>query len=444
MITVKLAAAFLLVGINAFFVLAEFAVVKVRATRLEELAKQGSGTAKATLNIVHNLDSYLSAIQLGITVASLALGWLGEPAIARLITPIVIKITGSNMILVHTVSVVTAFTIITVMHVVLGELIPKSIAIQKAERMSLLISQPLTLFYKLVYPMVYIFDHIAIFCLKLIGITPGENHAETHTEEELRMIVSTSHSGGILSDTKGQILDNVFSFSDKNVREIMTPRTDMICLYLDESYENNMKVILESAFTRFPLCRADKDNIIGMIHMKDILENETRETPLINLKNLMREILFVPGTMNISNLMQLMRKRHIHLATVIDEYGGTAGLISLEDVLEEIVGDIHDEYDVMELPDIREIEPSVYEISGQASQTDVKKVLKIDLNSQDDETIGGYVFSLLGRKPELGDAVSFDGYTFEVTALDHIRIDKLRVFPANNETNDEKQGQRNE
>jgi len=429
-VIIKLVVTFILVGLNAFFVLAEFAVLKVRRTRLEELAKQGRSTAKAALKVVHNLDSYLSAMQLGGTIASIGLGWMGEPAVARLIAPLVTKIAGYNMVLVHTISFAIAFGFITLMVVVLGELVPKSIAIQRAERISLMLALPLVAYYKTVYPLVYIFDRMAAVCLRLIGMAPQNICEDAHTEEELRMIVSTSHSDGVLSDTEGQILDNVFSFSDKSAREVMLPRTSMVCLYLDESYKDNMKVILESGFTRFPLCRTDKDNIIGMIHMRDMLGNETCENPINDLEKLAMEVLFVPETMKISNLMQLMRKRRIHLAVVIDEYGGTAGLISLEDILEEIVGDIHDEYDdYADLPNIREIEPSVYEINGHTPHTDVEKFLNIDVDNQDGETIGGYVFSLLGRKPEPGDVVSFGGYTFEVTSLDHVRIDKLRVFP---------------
>ncbi len=440
-IIIKLAAALMLVAMNGFFVLAEFSIVKVRRTRLEELARQNNRTAKAALSIVHNLDSYLSAIQLGITLASLALGWLGEPAIARLITPLISKVAGHNMVLVHTVSIVIAFTIITLLHVVLGELVPKSVAIQKSEQMTLIIAWPLKIFHKLAYPMVYVFDHVAAFCLRLIGMTPGKDHEEAHTEAELRMIVNASQAGGILDDTEGQMLENVFSFSDKSAREVMVPRMDMVCLYLDESYEENMKALLASTFTRFPLCRNDKDNIIGMVHLRDMLENETRENPECVLEKLVREVLFVPETINVSNLMQLMRRRHIHLAVVIDEYGGTAGLISLEDILEEIVGDIQDEYDGMESPDIKDMGQSVYEISGQTPQGDVEKLLSIDLGDQDDETIGGYVFSLLGRKPEPGDAVSFGGYTFEVAAVDHLRIDTLKVYPAKDEEQDSPEGE---
>ena len=426
-IIAKIIAALLLVAMNAFFVLAEFAIVKVRRTRLEELAKQGNRMAKSALKIVHNLDSYLSAIQLGITLASLALGWLGEPAVARLIAPVIGRATAYNVVLTHTVSFAVAFAFITLLHVVLGELTPKSIAIQKSERMSLLVAYPLLIFHKLTYPVVHVFNRIAALCLKLVDMTPGENQENAHTEEELRMIVNASHSDGILNDTEGQILDNIFSFSNKSVREVMAPRTDMVCLYLDDSYEDSVKIVMETAFTRFPLCRTNKDNIIGMIHMRDILENEIRGNRAKELEKLAKEALFVPETMNISNLMQLMRKRHIHLAVVVDEYGGTAGLISLEDILEEIVGDIHDEYDEIELPDIKEIEPSVYEINGQTPQTEVEKLLNINLNNQEDETIGGYVFSLLGRKPEQGDAVLVNGYKFEVTSVDHIRIDKLKV-----------------
>lgn len=425
-----LVAALLLVAANAFFVLSEFAIVKVRRTRLKELAVQGSGSAKAALDIVHHLDTYLSANQLGITLASLALGWLGEPAIARLITPLLADIFVTNPLVVHTISIVIAFTIITLLHVVLGELVPKSIAIQEAESAALLVAWPLKIFHKLAYPLIFIFDRVAALCLRIIGMTPGSEHEQSHTEAELRMIVNASFSDGLIDDTEGRLLDNVFTFADRTAREVMVPRTDMVCLYLDDSYEENISTVRGASFTRFPLCRTDKDNVIGMIHLRDLLENEMQTEPERDLEKFRRDILFTPETTNISSIMQEMKSRRIHLAVVIDEYGGTAGLITLEDILEEIVGEIDDEYDLMKDPDVTEIAPLEYEISGGMIQEDVEKLLGIDLGEHDDETIAGFVFSLLGRKPEVGDSVSASGYIFEVIAVDRLRIDRLRVYPA--------------
>ncbi len=425
---VMLLAALSLVAANAFFVLSEFSIVKVRRTRLEEIAGQGNKTAKVALDIVNNLDSYLSANQLGITLSSLALGWLGEPAIARLITPLLSNAITTNPLIIHTISIVIAFTIITLLHVVLGELVPKSIAIQKTETAVLMIAWPLTIFHKLAYPLIFIFDKVAAISLRLIGMEPGKDHESSHTEAELRMIVNASFVDGMITDTEGRLLDNVFTFSDKTAREVMVPRTDMVCLYLDDTYDESLQTVLSASYTRFPLCRTDKDSIIGMVHLRDLLENALYNKPATSLENTMREILFVPETTNISSIMQTMRSKRIHIAIVVDEYGGTAGLITLEDIIEEIVGEIDDEYDLMKDPDITEIEPCVYEVSGLLAQGDIEKLLNIDLGEHDDETIGGFVFSLIGRKPEVGDKVASAGYVFEVINVDRIRIDRLRIY----------------
>jgi CBS domain containing-hemolysin-like protein len=425
----KLLAAFFFVAMNAFFVLSEFAVVKIRKTRLEELSRQGNSRADLGLKLVNNLDSYLSAMQLGITLASLALGWLGEPAIAYLLRPLFERLNIGNPMLIHTVSIAIAFTMITFMHVVLGELVPKSIAIQKTERVVLLIATPMLVFHKLVYPIVYLFDHIAAFSLRILGMTPSKDSEQVHSEEELKMLVNASHTDGVLDDTEGRIIGNMFGFADKIAREVMIPRTDMLCLYLDDSYEDNLKEVLAATFTRFPLCRTDKDNVIGMIHLRDILENETTgHSEGYNLEKLVREVLFVPETQHITDIMQLMRKKQIHMAVVIDEYGGTAGIITLEDIIEEIVGEINDEYD-KNSPDTRKLSENTYEINGLTEQGVVEKLLNIDLGDQDDETIGGFVFSLLGRKPEEGDKVSQCSYVFEVTEVNGLRISKIRAYP---------------
>jgi CBS domain containing-hemolysin-like protein len=315
------------------------------------------------------------------------------------------------------------------MHVVLGELVPKSIAIQKTEQVILVIALPMVIFHKVTYPLVYLFDNIAAFFLRLLGLTPGKDSEQAHSEEELRMLVSASHNDGVLDDTEGQVINNMFDFADKTAREVMVPRMDMLCLYLDESYENNLKEVLSATFTRFPLCRTDKDNVIGMIHLRDLLENGTKGAGEVqDLEKLVREVLFVPETQHITDIMQVMRSKQIHMAVVIDEYGGTAGIITLEDIIEEIVGDINDEYDE-DTADVRKISENTYEINGLTEQGDVEELLNIDLGDQDDETIAGFVFSFLGRKAEVGDTVRQCGYIFEVTEIDGLRISKIRAYP---------------
>jgi CBS domain containing-hemolysin-like protein len=425
-VILKLLAALFLVGANAFFVLAEFSIVKIRKTRLEELVKKGNRTAAHTLDIVRHLDTYLSANQLGITLASLGLGWIGESAIATVIQPAFLKFSAASTALLHSVSIVIAFSLITLLHVVLGELVPKSIAIQKTERVVFFITFPLKIFYKTAYPVIFIFDKIAIISLKLLGISQGGGEQQ-HSEEELRMIVNASAKGGVLDDTEGEMFENLFAFSDKTAREVMIPRTDMLCLYLTDSYEENLSTVLNSSFTRFPLCRSDKDDIIGMVHLRDILEKKVSGLKDVNTETLKREILYVPESLNISAIMQKMKKSRIHLAVVVDEYGGTAGLITLEDILEEIVGEINDEHDTYREPEYKELSPGVFELSGLMHQDEAGKLLGIDFGEQEVDSIGGFVFSLLGRKPAVGDKVDFAGYTFEVTETELVRIIKVKA-----------------
>ncbi|GAB7141244.1 hemolysin family protein [Deferribacterales bacterium RsTz2092] len=423
-IILKLIATLLLVAMNAFFVLSEFAIVRVRRTRLEELVKQGSSLAKIALDIADRLDSYLSAIQLGITLVSLALGWLGEPLVAKILAPVLTLISDDPNVT-YTISIIVAFTIITLLHVVLGELVPKSVAIQSAERMALLVAVPMRVFRIITYPIVLLFDRLATLIVRLIGVSRHDDSVQAHSEEELRMIVNDSRTEGVLDDTKGQIMEGALNFADKTATDIMLPRTEMFCLYTDKSYEDNMQIVLSSPYTRFPLSSSNKDDIIGLVHLRDLLENEVQKSHKYSIEELKREALFVPETMPIADVMQAMRAKQIHLAIVIDEYGGTAGLITLEDILEEIVGDINDEYDNEEC-DITKIDDNTYEINGQTPIEDVGKELKIQLESGD-ESIGGFVFSALGRKAGVGDIVEHEGFVFKVVEIDGLRIAKVRV-----------------
>jgi len=270
----RLLSVVLLVLINGFFVVAEFSLVKIRKTRLEELVQQGNTKAKLALKVVSSLDTYLSAIQLGITLASLALGWIGEPAISAIIEPLLFTYFPGHDLLLHTISITVSFIIITLLHVVMGELIPKSFAIQRTESMVLFAVWPLYIFHKIGYPIITLFDHTAWFFLKLLGVTPANEADLAHSEEELRMIVSASHRGGVLNQMESDLIDNVFDFADRVAREVMVPRQDMICLFADDSYEENLKVVRNTHHTRFPLCVDDKDHVIGMIHLRDLMDLE--------------------------------------------------------------------------------------------------------------------------------------------------------------------------
>ena len=288
----KLFAAFVFVAINAFFVAAEFSIVKIRRSRLEEIEAHGNKKAKLAIKVTSSLDSYLSATQLGITLASLALGWIGEPALAVVIDPLFGHWLKDDPILMHSVSIAVAFTIMTLMHVVFGELVPKSIAIQKTETSVMMIVRPLYLFAQIFRPVIYVFDHLAALALKLIGIQPAHDSDLVHSEEEIKLIAGASQRGGIIDKTESEIIKNAVDFSDKIAREIMVPRQDMECLYLENTYEENFDIVKQSNHTRYPVCDEDKDNIIGMIHLRDILMKEGEK----DITKMLWEILFVQRT----------------------------------------------------------------------------------------------------------------------------------------------------
>lgn len=404
-------------------------MVKIRKTRLEELALQGNKNAKLALRIVTSLDTYLSAVQLGITLASLALGWIGESAIASLIAPVIFAYFPGSEWLLHSASIAVSFTLITLMHVVLGELIPKSIAIQKPENAALFSAWPLFIFHKIGYPVIALFDRTAWIILKIIGISPVRDAELAHSEEELRMIVSASQRGGVLDQMESELIDNVFDFADRTAREVMVPRQDMICLFTDDTFEENMRVVRETGHTRYPLCDVDKDHVLGMIHIRDLMDLDLVSDGEKNMKTVMREILMVPEGMSVAKLLQVMRRKRTHLAVVVDEYGGTAGLVGMEDVIEQIVGDIQDEHDQEEV-EIQRLPDGSYEFDGRVLLDDVGDLLSIRLEEHDEDTIGGYIFGLLGRRPEISDQVVIGEYLFSVLQVNGFRIMRVKAEPA--------------
>lgn len=433
--SLKLFAAILLVLINGFFVVAEFSLVKIRKTRLEELVHQGNQRAKLALKIVSSFDTYLGATQLGITLASLALGWLGEPAVSDLLRPLLEELLPGSDWLLTPISIALGFIIITFLHIVLGELVPKAMAIQRAEGTALFAVWPLYIFHKIGYPIIVLFNQAAKAILGSLGIKAANEADLAHSEEELRMIVSASQRGGILDQMESELIDNVFDFADRLAREVMVPRQDMVCLFTDDPFEESMKVVRETHHTRFPLCVEDKDHVIGMIHLRDLMDFDLCGTAEKNLQTIMREILVIPEGMSVAKLLQLMRRKRIHLAVVADEYGGTAGLVAMEDVLEQIVGDIQDEHDeVMEI-EIQRLPDGCYEFDGRVLLEDVFELLNIDLEEHEEDTIGGYIFGLLGRRPEVGDKVGIGGYHFEVLRVNGFRIMRVKAMLVPSDTN---------
>jgi CBS domain containing-hemolysin-like protein len=423
----KILAALVLVLLNGFFVLAEFALVKVRKTRLSELADTGSHQANIALEVTSKLDAYLSATQLGITLASLGLGWLGEPAIATLLNPLFEKYLGWDSVVTHSVSAAIAFILITFLHIVLGELIPKSLAIQNAETAALATAGPNKLFYKVFYPVIKALNGLATFVLRILKIEPANESDLAHSEEELRMLVDASQRNGVLDKMEGKLLDNVFEFSDRVVSEVMVPRQDMVCIFTEDSLGEALAVVKKYGHTRYPLCEENKDNVIGLVHMRDLL-NLTDNPEINSIKQVKRDILVVPEGMPISHLVQKMRLQRTHLAVVVDEFGGTAGMVTIEDLLEELVGEIYDEFEEVESSEIVKIQDGEYQINGRVLLDDVSELLGITLEDESVSTIGGYVFSRLGRIPVKGDHVEFGGYIFHVLEVKGYRITQVKVL----------------
>lgn len=420
-----------LVLLNGFFVAAEFALVKVRQTRLTQLANEGNKRALFAQGVTQKLDAYLSACQVGITLASLGLGWVGEPVIAHtIIEPLLANFALPDYVI-STLSFAVAFAIITFLHIVIGEMAPKSLAIQKAEETSLWVAAPLAFFYKMMYPVIIVLNSSANRTLKLVGLEPVSEHEAAHTEEEIRLLVNESHKSGHIDQTELALVEQVFDFSETLAREIMIPRIDMVCLYTSNTFEENLEIIRSERHTRFPVADEDKDNIIGFVHSTDFyiaaISNQD-----VRMDTLLRPTLTVPETMEISQVLRLMQKRRSQIAIVIDEYGGTAGLVTMEDILEEIVGDIKDEFDSNERPDIEKTSTGI-SVSGKILLSEISDHLPFELESEDVDTIGGWVYSQLEEEIGVGKSFVWEQHEFRIIEMDNHRITRVAITPVTTE-----------
>lgn len=411
-----------LVFLNGFFVAAEFAMVKVRGSRIDTLVSDGNKRARFASNVTTNLDAYLSACQLGITLASLGLGWIGEPAIADAIEPMLRKLNFGDA-LIHTIAFIIAFSVITLLHIVLGELAPKTVAIRKSEQVTLWTAMPLIVFHKIMYPFIWFLNGTANGILKLIGIEPAGEHDSAHTEEEIRILMKESHKSGLIDNTELTLVDNIFDFAETNAREIMIPRTEMTCLYTNLPFEENKEIALREMHTRYPVCDGDKDNIVGFVHIKDMLKFAAQG--VTDVRSLLRPITTVPESMQISTLLKLMQKKKTQIAILIDEYGGTSGLVTLEDIMEEIVGEIQDEFDE-ERPDIERRDDSTHSINGLMLIEEVNSYFGLDIETDDYDTIGGWLYSQIEIPPTRNQRIGLpNGLEFIIEETDHLRISRI-------------------
>ncbi|MFC3798412.1 hemolysin family protein [Cohnella sp. GCM10012308] len=414
-----------LVLLNGFFVAAEFALVKVRQSRLTQLTNEGNVRAKYALKVNRKLDVYLSATQLGITLASLGLGWTGEPAIADLIViPLLHQYGVTNETTIHTISYIIAFSAITFLHIVLGELAPKSLAIQKSEGVSLWLSLPLLLFYRLFLPVIWLLNNAANLLLRLIGVKPASEHDAAHTEEEIRILMNESAKSGIIDKEEMTLFDNVFEFSERVAREVMLPRTDMDCMFANLPFDENMKLAYRVKHTRYPVGVEDKDQIIGFVHITDVLTADPDEEQ--DLRAYLRPILSVPESMEISRVLKLMQRHKSQLAIVIDEYGGTAGMLTAEMILEEIVGEMQDEFD--DEPPTVEVQGDVYSVDGRMLIEEVDDLLGVEIEEEEVDSIGGWLFKSLDGNVSEGRKIVEQGYVFEIAEVERLRVQRVHIY----------------
>ncbi len=417
--------AVVLVGLNAFFVAAEFALVRVRDSRLQQLEQEGSARAAAVRGVLRDLDDYLSVCQVGITMASLGLGWVGEPAVAHLIKPVLdaVSVTGERAVSV--IAFVVGFALITYGHLVFGEQAPKYFSIQRAEGIALRISRPLKIFVVLFRPLVWLVNASTNFVLRPWGIKLGEE-MEAHSEEELRIMISSATASGELEPEEREYLNKVFDFGDRVAREIMVPRPDIEALSVDMPLPELIDAAVFGRYTRYPLYDGDLDHVLGAVHIKDLLRAARENPDNFDIRAIIRNCLVVPENKPIEQILREFQSRKLQMAIVIDEWGSVEGLITIEDVLEEIVGEIQDEFDEGEAT-IEEIGDGVYAVDGRIPITEVNEYFDLDLPHEDFDTIGGYVLGALGRPPRPGDTVEADGAILHVKSVDGPRVSMLTL-----------------
>ena len=419
----KLAAIVALVFLNGFFVAAEFALVKIRMSQLEALAEDGDTRASKAQKVAGDLDAYLSACQLGITLASLGLGWVGEPFLAQMLQPIFFRFGISSTALITSISFLLAFSIITFLHIVLGEQAPKILAIRKPVPATLIVSGPLRLFYLIFKPAIWFLNVSSNWVLKhLLRTEPVKEGEIAHSEEELRLILDQSEKSDEVSSIGRDILVNALDMRRRVVRDIMTPRGEVVYLDVEESFEVNVKKALESRHTRFPLCRGHLDNALGLIHIKELVP--MMRDPHPDLMRIRRDLIPVPEMMSLEKLLNLFLVRHAHLAIVVDEYGGTVGMVTMENVLEELVGDIQDEFDT-EKAEFRKINDREFVVDGGLGLYELRDLADIEVENADVSTVGGYVTHLLGHLPKTGEQVPIEDYVVTVSQTDGRRVGQL-------------------
>jgi len=418
----------LLVLANGFFVAAEFSLVSVRRTRIAELVARGEAGAEAVQKAIDNPDQVIAATQLGITLASLGLGWVGEPALAHLIEPVVALFPAAVQSEVsHSISVAIAFTVITFLHVVVGELAPKSIALQTPERTSLVVARP-TLWTEIIFkPAIMLLNGTGNALLRLVGVEPASGHQLVHSVEELKMLVTASAKGGVVEVEESEMLHAIFDFGGMVVRQVMVPRTEVIAVEAETHLPQIISMVSQSIYTKLPVYEENLDHIVGIVHVKDMMTAmQTPDCQDCTARDLARDALYVPETLHVSTLLRYFRDNRQHIAIVLDEYGGTAGLATLEDLLEEIVGEVSDQFDES-TPEVQFLPDGSALIDGLTLIEDVNEKLGLDLQEPDYDTIAGYILGKLGRIPRVNEVIEGDDVRIRVKEMDGLRIARVAL-----------------
>lgn len=413
-----------LIALTAFFVAVEFAIVRVRGSRVDQLIAEGRKNALAVKQVTSNLDGYLSACQLGITITALGLGWLGEPTVEQILHPVFHSLQIPEAVT-GILSFLIAFIVITYLHVVVGELAPKTIAIRKAEAVAMLTAKPLILFTKIMRPFIWTLNGSANQLVKLIGIKPASEHEEAHSEEEIQIIINESYESGKINQSEYGYVNRIFAFDNMLAREIMVPRTDMVCLYTDKTRDENLEIIVEQQYTRFPVIEENKDNVIGIINTKQFFL-ALRNNPDLDVTSILQPVMAVSEVTPVNELLQRMQKEGTHIAILIDEYGGTAGLVTIEDILEEIVGEIRDEFDKEEEQPIVQLGDNHVIVDGKVGVNQINDLLLSELDTEDVDTIGGWLY---GTHPEMnvGETLEHQNLIFKLLDKEPHRFKRLEI-----------------
>ncbi len=423
----------LFVFFNGFFVAAEFAIVKVRSSQLELKAQEGNRFAILSKHIVSHLDAYLAATQLGITLSSLALGWIGEPVVSKMIITFM-ELVGINVSpeLAHGIALPVAFLIITILHIVFGELAPKSLAILRPEQTTLFISYPLQCFYWICRPFIWLLNGFANLILRMFGLHTA-SEAESYSSDELKYLVDQVRESGNIEDSNYDIIRNAFDFSERTARQVMVPRTQVLAIDVNDYDSETLETVIEDGFSRIPCYEDSIDNIIGIVHLKDILK-KMRQNGEVDIRPIVRPVSFVPETKRIGQILKEFQIKHQQIAMVLNEYGGIEGIITMEDILEELVGEIQDEYD-NEIPFVEKISDNIYSVIATAAISDINNQLphSIDKAKQYD-TLAGYLIDKFGRIPNTHDKLQAEGYEFSVLKKNKTSIVLVQLVDLENET----------